>query len=732
MQELEATVTKIVYQSPENDFKVLLVKTEKGLTEKVTGLFPSIQKDDSLIFHGNYEDNKYGRSFKAEKIARNLPKSRSAILQFLQTPTFSGIGPVLAERIVEKFGQDIFSVLTNTPDRLLEVEGIGRKKKEEIVSGWNRDQQIYALMEFLHEYGISYPKIIAIHKQYGNTALDTIRDNPYVLTSFAGIGFERVDAISLKKGIKPDNPNRVKAGCEYTLLRSTFAGHTCYPLSEWVKDTTALLNVPKVILRDTIKSLREQNKITLQATNLSSNPFVYLTYLYEAEQYVADVLKGRIKEIHTSNISIDDLIAKQEEATGITLNEEQRRAVELAITNETMILTGSAGVGKTTVSNFIIDIFTKRGYSVSLASPTGKAALRLSEVSGYPASTLHRLIGQRDPETDEIQEISCDVLLIDEFSMVDIHLFYRVLEALPEGAHLILVGDDNQLPSVQPGTVLKDMLDAKVFPHVCLTQIYRQAQESAIVKAAHAIKDSQKHTVLELTKGNIRDKVDMLFVRETDPIKINENLIRVLERVVPMYGFTHEDTQILTPMKKYENGVINLNRELQEVLNPGDMLKREISLGGVVFREGDKVIQTKNDYSKGIYNGDVGTITGILKDAVSIDFSLGREVDLDKSDLINLDLAYAITIHKSQGSQYPVVIIPISREHRPMMYRNLLYTAVTRASDLVVVIGDESFYNRAVITEDSSTRYSSLLSKLKPRNVIPESRSEYQKKFVKK
>lgn len=716
-------VVKINFDNDATGFRVTTIQTPQGKQVKLVGKYPKVGLGETLSAKGTIENNKYGESLKVEHLEKRLPTTKDATFKFLKSGMIFGIGPVLASSIMTAFGTEFFNIMDTAPDRLLEVPGIGEAKKDEILKGWQKYKDVHALMVYLQDYELPLRKIQEIHEKYGTEALKVVQENPYtLLTDIGGIGFDKIDSVSLRNGISPTSPYRITAGLIHSLRDFSMQGHVCAPLNEWIKKSCELMRVQKSDLKDSILKLKDTEYIKLQATNLSSNPYVYLSHFYEAEVSVAEKL-AEVKETVDENVKapkdIMEDIKELEERFEIELSDEQKLAIVKAATEKLFILTGSAGVGKTTVCNFIVEFFKKNKKRFFLCSPTGKAAQRLAEVTNETAYTIHKLLGWDVVDGGFLHHannlLPTDVILIDEFSMVDLKLFDSVLQALPSKAQIILVGDDNQLPSVQPGDVLSDLIKSGMFYVANLKKIYRQAEKSYIVKASHAIKDGKEIPLKKYSPEEFNKGVDFFFMEEEDPEATNRVIQRLVDRVLPLHGFSKDDIQILSPMKKYHNGVFKINQYMQELVNPEEITRREAYIGSYLLRMGDRVIQTRNDYIKDIFNGDVGYVTDVDNEnnVIQVEFSGNRVVEFKFSEALDLQLAYALTIHKSQGSQYPVIIIPLTREHKPMLFKNLLYTGVTRAKKLVIIVGEKRHLLKAAETENNTKRYSCLLSRLK-------------------
>jgi exodeoxyribonuclease V alpha subunit len=622
----------------------------------------------------------------------------------------------MSERIVEKFGLHTLEIIEKTPERLSEVEGIGPKRISMIRKAWEEQKEIKEIMIFLQGYGVSASYSAKIYKQYENQSIEIVRENPYRLAyDIHGIGFITADKIAQNLGIDRNSLIRAKAGLIYVLNQLTEEGHVYYPEIQLIHKAKEILNVDEEIVILAVKELSKEKELFLEDLDPDGNlRAVYLAPFYVAETGIAQRLMNlkespsNIRPIHP-----EKAIEWVQQKLSIKLAQRQEEAVLLAATSKVLIITGGPGTGKTTIITAILRIFQQLKLRIFLAAPTGRAAKRMNEATGWEAKTIHRLL-EYSPykggfKKDQDDPLEADVVIIDETSMVDTLLMYHLLKAIPSHAHLILVGDVDQLPSVGPGNVLKDIIKSGRFTVVRLTEIFRQAQESMIVVNAHKVNQGQFPVLKEIDK---REKNDFQFIQEEDPEKILQNILDLCSERIPKHFRFHplREIQVLAPMHKGIIGVANLNIELQKRLNPG---QSGITHGARNFRLGDKVMQIVNNYDKDVFNGDIGWISKIDPEEreVAIDFD-GRLVPYDYSDLDEVVLAYAVSVHKSQGSEYPVVILPVVTQHYLLLQRNLIYTGITRAKKLVVMIGTKKALAIAIRNNKPQQRYTLLSERL--------------------
>ncbi len=718
--KISGIVEHIVYRSEETGFTVMEIDTDGELVTAV-GEITGIEEGEEVDLTGSYTTHpSFGRQFKVIVTERRLPSTAHAMLKYLSSGTVKGIGPVLARRLVEEFGTDTLEIAEKDPMKLTKVRGVSPAKAEAISDELKRVFGIRAVMMFLSAYKISPVHSVKIWKRYGTSSADVIRENPYVLCDEdVGIEFEKADEIAFELGIDTDNPHRIRAGIAHALYYNSKNGHTCLPYDKVIDISTEFLGAPRLNVELMVNSLIERKVISY--CNINKKEYLYLSQIYTAERYCA-MRTALLTNLYTEEVDAEKWINELEKKSGIRYEELQRKAINMAMSKGILILTGGPGTGKTTTLNAIISLYKKQGLRVEIAAPTGRAAKRIAELTGYEAKTIHRLleVDYRDNEHskfvhDEKNPLNCDVVIIDEFSMVDILLFESLLRAMRLGCRLIIVGDSNQLPSVGCGNALGDLLTCEKLPTVTLTQIFRQAAESLIVTNAHCIVSG------EMPELKIRNK-DFFFMPESLPHKAADTLLSLVSKRLPKtYGFSPKwDIQVLCPSKLGELGTHNLNVNLQDILNPSDPQKPEHNFGGIIFRQGDKVMQIKNNYDiewtkddgekgAGIYNGDIGEIVSLDKRLATMKIRFDDRVAEYSFDLLNeLETAYAVTVHKSQGSEFDAVILPLMGKHAKLHYRNLLYTAVTRAKKILIIIGEETTVAQMVANKRKTDRYTNL------------------------
>jgi exodeoxyribonuclease V alpha subunit len=718
MSIIHGLLEKISYHNEENDFMVAkLRERDKRELTTIVGNLSGINPGESLKLTGNWVHNKkFGEQFQVEMFEVTVPATLLGIQKYLASGLIKGIGPIMSERIVEKFGLDTLEVIEKKPERLSEVEGIGTKRISMIKKTWEEQKEIKEIMIFLQGHGVSASYSAKIYKQYGNQSIEIVKENPYRLAhDIYGTGFITADKIAQHLGIDQNSLIRAKAGLLYVLNQLTEEGHVYYPENPLIHKAREILHVDEEIIFQAIKELSKEKELFLEDLDLEGNlRAVFLAPFYVAETGVAQRLinlkesPSNIRPIHA-----EKAIEWVQQKLGIELARKQEEAVLLAATSKVLIITGGPGTGKTTIITAILRIFQQLKLRILLAAPTGRAAKRMNEATGWGAKTIHRLL-EYSPhkggfKKDQDDPLEADVVIIDETSMVDTLLMHHLLKAIPSHAHVILVGDVDQLPSVGPGNVLKDIIKSGRFTVVTLTEIFRQAQESMIVVNAHKVNQGQLPVIKEIDKP---EETDFRFIQEEDPEKILQNILDLCsERIPGQYRFHPlREIQVLAPMHKGTIGVTNLNIELQKRLNPGPS---GITRGVWNFRLGDKVMQVVNNYDKDVFNGDIGWISKIDSEEreVVIDFD-GRPVPYDYSDLDEITLAYAVSVHKSQGSEYPVVILPVVTQHYLLLQRNLIYTGITRAKKRVVLIGTKKALAIAVRNNKPQRRYTLLSERL--------------------
>lgn len=730
---LEGSVDSIAYKNEVNGFAVLTLDAN-GEPITVVGEIGDVEEGEELRLTGEYSNHpKYGAQFKAHLCERTLPTSIAAIQRYLASGVIKGIGPVLAKKIVKKFGEETFDIFENQPERLTEVDGITKKKADKFVEEFKNVYGIRTLMSYLSKYSVAPSYGVRAWKRWGLSTLDMINTNPYILCRFGiELPFEKADEIAIELDIPRDNENRISAGIACILTENSYSGHTCLPYDRLRDKACEVLEITP----DNFDKVLE-NEIECQNFvdyNKNNRRFIYLAEFFIAESYIARRLSYMKNNLYNSNINFDEVINIDEKQNGIKYETLQREAINKALQNGFMILTGGPGTGKTTTLNAIISLFEQQGLQVFITAPTGRAAKRISDLTGYEAKTIHRLLDFQPSNSDKFSFVhnennllDCDVIIIDEMSMVDVLLFEALLRAMPLSCKLIMVGDSDQLPSVGAGNLLKDLIDSEVVPAVKLTQIFRQAEESSIVKNAHLINNGEMPDLKQ--KDN-----DFFFLQRLDYDEITETIIELQkDRLPKTYGFSPlDDIQVLCPTRKGPIGVYELNKKLQAVLNPPSKYVSELRMPNYIFRENDKVMQTKNNYDitweredekgSGIFNGDIGKIIEVdrLSGTVKIDFE-GRICTYNSAMLENLELAYAVTVHKSQGSEFDVVILPLFGGYDKLYFRNLLYTAVTRAKKLLIIVGSAKRVEFMIANNRRTCRYTCLKDML-----VKDSYDEYE------
>ncbi|MCD8036734.1 MAG: ATP-dependent RecD-like DNA helicase [Clostridiales bacterium] len=732
---LEGNVEDIIFYNDDNGYSVFDFKSEDGDEIICVGTVPQIRKGDTLKLTGSMVIHPtYGLQFKAEFYERTVPTTAAAIEKYLASGAIKGIGPKTAKKIVDKFGSATFYVIEEKFDRLVEIKGITYDKALAVHNSFCAQRDVRKVVLYLQEFGVSPAFAMKIYKKYGYRTIDIIKENPYKMAEdIVGIGFKTADRIAYSMGIPQGSPNRIKAGIRYLLNTSFTDGNVFLPRDELVKQAGEILSVDEETAENCLRELQIEHKVINE--NIDGVDAVYLMPMYYIETAAAKKLLELSFFHDDADLSkINEKIDAVEDKTGIYLAEQQRQAVIEAMQEGVLVITGGPGTGKTTIIHTIIKIFESEGMEVALGAPTGRAAKRMTEITGIEAKTIHRMLGMvySDDDTgrqkfdkDENEPIDADVVIIDEVSMVDMQLFGNLLKAIETGTRLILVGDANQLPSVAAGNVLKDIIKSGKIKVVRLTEIFRQARESAIVMNAHRINEGVEPVM------NAKD-TDFFFVNAPYSPDIPQKIVELITKRLPKFTGvdSFSDMQVLTPMRKGSIGAAGLNKTLQQALNPPDKTKNEYETSTGVFREGDKIMQIKNNYNiawkienekgriiddgTGIYNGDIGTIKSINKQAetVTVVFDDIRQAVYEFMALEELELAYAVTIHKSQGSEYPVVIIPIHSGPPMLMSRNLLYTAVTRAKKFVIIVGLKSAVNRMVENDREVSRYSGFAYRL--------------------
>ena len=731
MEKLAGYVEHIIYRNADNGYTVLnLVSGEEEIT--CVGIFSAIAEGENIEASGDYTDHPtYGKQFKVESFEEKAPEDEEAIERYLGSGAIRGIGLALAARIVRRFKADTFRIIEEEPERLAEVKGISERKAMEIADQVNEKRDLRQAMIFLQQYGITMNLAVKVYQQYGQEVYGIIRENPYRLADdIEGVGFRTADEIAVRVGIRMDSDFRIRSGILYVLLRASTEGHTYLPEEELTRRTGQLLEVGEEQIEKQYMDLAIERKIIMKQGENQTQ--IYAASFYYMEANTATMLKQLNVSYDVPDLEIEERVRRIEKQTGMELDEHQMTAVKEAVRNGLLIITGGPGTGKTTTINTIIKYFEMEGLDIFLAAPTGRAAKRMSETTGFEARTIHRMLelnggvdGAAGFERNEQNPLETDVVIIDEMSMVDISLMHALLKAVAVGTRLILVGDVNQLPSVGPGSVLRDIIRSHECNVVMLTKIFRQASTSDIIVNAHKINQGE-----EVTLDN--KSMDFFFLKRYDADVIISVVLQLIKQKLPKFvDATPYDIQVLTPMRKGLLGVERLNGILQRYLNPPSPQKREKEHGDILFREGDKIMQTRNNYQleweirtkyglsvdkgTGVFNGDMGIVREIndFAETMTVEFDEGRMVEYPYKLLDELELACAITIHKSQGSEYPAVVIPLLSGPSMLMNRNLLYTAVTRARKCVTLVGNEVTFAQMVQNTSQQKRYSGLCDRLK-------------------
>ena len=732
-ESITGYIDHIIFRNEDNGYTVMVLK---GVSEEdeltCVGSFPVVTQGASVELEGNFTQHPvYGKQFQAVRLTEKMPEDALAMERYLGSGAIKGIGAALAGRIVRHFGDDTFQIVENEPERLSEVKGISEKKAREIAMQIAEKSDMRKAMMFLQKYGISLNLGAKIYQKYGDSVYSVLQENPYRLADdISGVGFKIADEIAYRIGIHTDSDYRIKSGMVYTLLQATGEGHVYLPKDELFQRAAELLGVDSSYMEKHLVDLAMDRKIVQKEQG--DQILIYPAQYYYLELNTARMLRELDIFCPEDEKIVERRIVQIEKETGTVLDEMQKKAVQEAAGHGLLILTGGPGTGKTTTINTIIRYFEGEGAEIRLAAPTGRAAKRMTEATGYEAQTIHRLLELSGmPEDDREGQpihfernaenpLETDVIIIDEMSMVDIHLIHSLLMAVTAGTRLILVGDENQLPSVGPGNVLRDIIRSGQFPVVELKKIFRQASESDIVVNAHKINKGEQVEINNKSR-------DFFFLKRYDADIIIRVVIALIQEKLPKYVEAKPfEIQVLTPMRKGLLGVERLNQILQRYLNPPDASKKEKEIGQGLFREGDKVMQVRNNYQLeweirgrygipiekgvGVFNGDTGIIKTIneFAETAEVEFEDGRWAEYSFKQLDELELAYAVTIHKSQGSEYPAVIIPLLSGPRMLMNRNLLYTAVTRARKCVTVVGSEETFRDMIRNEKQQRRYSSL------------------------
>jgi exodeoxyribonuclease V alpha subunit len=716
-ERLGGFVERVTFHSQDSGFCVLRVKV-KGHRELVTvvGTLAEVRAGEWLEAEGAWTvDPKHGQQFRAATLRTAPPSTLDGIERYLASGMIKGIGPHLAKQLVARFGLEVFEIIEKHPKRLREVEGIGTGRQKMITSAWHDQRIVRDIMVFLQGHGVTTSRAFRIYKTYGEQAIQKVKEDPYRLArDIWGIGFKTADSIAASMGIDKESPRRAEAGIEYVLQELTTEGHCAFPRDKLIDKTAELLEIPREIVDKAIETILAEGRLKQELCQ--GETLVYLSWMYEAERRLAMHLVEQCGGDHPCpSVDAAKAIEWVEARIGLTLADGQRDAVRQALASKVLVITGGPGTGKTTLVNAILKIHQVKKLRVVLCAPTGRAAKRLTETSGCEAKTIHRLL-EVDPATGQFKHdgrnpLEGDLFVIDETSMVDIMLAHYTIQAIPPKAALLIVGDVDQLPSVGPGCVLRDIIDSGAVPVCRLTQVFRQAAQSAIITNAHRVNHGEMPV---FPRGRVQDpaSTDCYFVQAEEPERAVEVIVKMVRESIPQrFGLrSMDDIQVLTPMHRAELGARNLNLVLQAALNPTGP---SIQKFGWTFRAGDKVMQLVNDYDKDVFNGDIGRIVSIDEhDQQLVVRFEGREVTYDPGELDELSLAYATTVHKSQGSEYPAVIVPVHTQHYMLLQRNLLYTALTRAKRLLVVVGSAKALAIAVKRAEAGKRITMLKERL--------------------
>ena len=720
---IEGTVESVIYQNQENGYTVLRLDGGEGQTLTVVGCMPGVAPGEGIAVEGTWTRHaSYGEQFKAEAVERRTPAGTKAIFDYLSSGAVKGIGAATARRMVEEFGEETLTVLEEHPERLTQIRGITRKKALAMGENFRLQMGMRRLLEFLGEHEVPLQLAMPLYRKYGDRALEIIRGNPYLLVDGElGVEFSTADKLALSMGMEGDDPQRIEAGLLFELAHNLDNGHAFLPRRKLLPATAQLIELEgeTEALEDALEALLERGEV-IQET-VANEEAVYLHDLCEAEQYVAFRLAEMARGEQVPPHGLDGLIDRIQAEQGIVYAPQQRQAVELAAASQVMLLTGGPGTGKTTSLRGVLALFEQLGLETALAAPTGRAAKRLGELCGMEAATIHRLLEtQYDPRSgrlvfahDEDDPLRADAVIVDETSMVDILLMRGLLSALRPECRLILVGDPDQLPSVGPGNLFSDLIRSGVVPMVRLTEIFRQAAESAIIRNAHGVNRGEL--------PDLRDnKHDFFFLRRKDPARAAETIVELVQTRLPNnMGIPPEQIQVLSPTRKRVTGTAALNRAIQEAVNPPAPDRPERRFGEYVFRQGDRVMQVRNNYDviwkdglttgMGVFNGDIGRIVEVdnRSELITVDFE-GRLVEYTPDMLGELEPAYAITVHKAQGSEYRAVILSVSDGAPVLLTRGVLYTAITRARELLILVGDEDVVARMTANDRQQRRYSGL------------------------
>lgn len=724
--EINGIISSVIYLNDENGYAVVRMETDSGEMVTAVGCLPYIAPGEMISAEGSWVMHaQHGRQFKIEQSNRLLPTSADGIYEYLAGSTVKGIGPATAALIVDRFKEKSLDILEMHPEKLAEIKGISLTKAKDLSASFKKQAGVRRLTEFLCAYNIQPLVALKLYRAYGSAALETVHENPYIISaSHIGASFAEADNLALELGVEGDSMNRISAAVLFELQHNSGNGHCFIPRDKLIAATSQLISVPPDLVSEAIDSLSENGGIVCDTVaNLN---VCYLAELFDAETYTADRLKSMIGLKTKSSANVEKLISKLENMYDISYAPLQKQSIELALNNRILVITGGPGTGKTTILKGILSLYDELELETLLAAPTGRAAKRMSELTCREASTIHRLLGAKMSEDGESvvfskhegDPLNCDALVLDECSMVDITLMCSLLKALKPGCRLVLVGDADQLPSVGPGNVFSDIIRSQTVPTVRLTEIFRQKGDSRIVRNAHMINRGE-HPDFEANTG------DFFRLRRLNGGTAVETIVELCARRLPdNMNIPSASIQVLSPTRKGETGTVNLNKRLQAVLNPPSESKKEKLFGEVVFRVGDRVIQTKNNYDTiwktkggvsgaGVYNGDIGTIAQIdpITETLTVDFE--DKLATYSFEMLNeLEHAWALTVHKSQGSEYRAVVLALSGDVQMLLTRGVLYTAVTRAKELLIMVGDDNIAHRMIDNNKQSRRYSALRLRL--------------------
>ena len=730
LSEINGTVSAVIFRNDENGYGVVKLELDSGENVTAVGCLPYIAPGEMISAEGSWMTHaQHGRQFKIEQCSRLLPTSAEAIYEYLAGGTVRGVGPATAALIVDRFGDKALDVLEMQPEKLAEIKGISSAKAKDISAGFKKQAGVRRLTEFLCSYGIQPIFALRMFKFYGNSAIEVVHENPYILSSsHIGASFAEADSLALALGLEGDSLNRVCAAVVFELVHNSGNGHCFIPRGKLTLATSQLIGVAQELAEDAVDKLAETGEIV--CCTVAGLDACYLAPLYEAETYTAGRIKAMCKAKTERKVDITSIISRLEAANNIEYAPMQREAIALAAQNRMLVITGGPGTGKTTILKAVLALYDELELETYLAAPTGRAAKRMSELCGMEASTIHRMLGAKmseDGETvvfgkGEEDKLACDALIIDECSMVDITLMHAIHKALKSDCRILLEGDADQLPSVGPGNVFSDIIRSGVVPTVRLTEIFRQKADSRIVRNAHMINRGE-HPDFNENSG------DFFRLRRMQGGSCVETIVELCKKRLPEnMKIPSNQIQVLSPSRKGETGTVNLNKCLQAALNPSDEKKKEKLFGETVFRVGDRVIQIKNNYDivwkdklgksgMGVYNGDIGTIIEIDTASEYLKVDYDDKIALYGFEMLNeLEHAWALTVHKSQGSEYRAVILSLNPVAQLLLTRGVLYTAVTRAKELLIMVGDENVAHRMIDNHKQSRRYSALRIRLADEN----------------